>query len=270
VLALRVHGRRIRLMGASESTQVHFPDPSFLKLHFESVNNTLSKMHFILRERNSLALAAALLKTFWVKRIETVQHSERVASYAVLTGKRLGLPVRLLENLHLAALLHDIGKVGVPDTVLRKPGPLNADEWRLVKMHPGIGFELLRYLPDFREVAELVYSHHERHDGTGYPRGLADTEISIGGKILSVVDTYDAITSDRPYQAGRSCAMARAEISRMCGSQFDPIIVKCFLSIPEPDLEAIRLQKADVYLDVAASEPLRVPPKHFPAFALPA
>lgn len=188
-----------------------------------------------------------LLNALCEKRIETLQHSRRVASYALLLGKRLGLTQNPAdyEELRLGALMHDIGKAGVPENVIHKPGPLNAEEWRVMKMHPAIGYELLMPIPGMGGVAEIVYSHHEFFDGKGYPRGLSRDRIPLGARIFSVVDAFDAITSNRPYRPARPPSIARAEIGRMGGSQFDPLAVEHFLNIPDVELEAIGRLQAD-------------------------
>jgi len=188
-----------------------------------------------------------LLNSLFEKRIETLQHSRRVAAYALLLGRSLGLTPNLpeYEELGLGAMLHDIGKAGVPENVIHKSGPLNAGEWRIMKMHPAIGHELLRPIPGMGRVAEIVYSHHEFFDGAGYPLGLSRNGIPLGARIFSVVDAFDAITSDRPYRLARTPSAARAEIGRMSGSQFDPLVVEHFLNIPEAELEVIRRLQAD-------------------------
>ena len=179
-----------------------------------------------------------LARSMAEKRAETLEHSRRVASYAVATGRRFcGVN---LKELQLAAMLHDVGKVGVPENVVNKPGPLNGDEWRIMKLHPAIGRDLVKLIPCMDGVAEIVYSHHERFNGTGYPRGLAANDIPLCARIFSVVDTFDAMTSDRPYRPAQTPAAARAELERMSGEQFDPAVVEEFLKIPEAEIELIR------------------------------
>ncbi len=179
------------------------------------------------------------------KRYETLQHSRRVAAYSMLLGKAKRLSAAELEHLELGALLHDIGKIAIPHNVLMKPGPLNDEEWTVMKLHPRIGWELMSEFPELSAESEIVYAHHERFDGKGYPRGLKGDKIAIGARIFSIVDSFDAITSDRPYRSGQSIAVARAEIQKHAGSQFDPQLTSIFQRLAEPDLERIRVQYPD-------------------------
>ena len=179
------------------------------------------------------------------RRFETLQHSKRVAGFAERIGVVLGIPEERLGPLKLGALLHDIGKVAIPHNVLMKPGPLNEAEWTVMRLHPRIGWELMSDFPDLIEEAEIVYSHHERYDGFGYPRSLRAEEIPIGARVFGIADTLDAITSDRPYRKGRSFEEAVSEIQRHSTTQFDPEIVRAFLRVPLTELEAIRRQYPD-------------------------
>lgn len=179
------------------------------------------------------------------KRYETFQHSKRVAAFCRLFGERRGLSKDALDHLELGALLHDIGKIGIPRNVLLKPGPLNDEEWEIMRNHPNIGFRLLSQFPALTEEAEIVLSHHESFNGKGYPRGLAGEEIPLGARLFSIVDTFDAITSDRPYRKGAPSQTAFEEIERMSGTQFDPDLAQIFLQIPEPDLQAVRRRYPD-------------------------
>ena len=126
-----------------------------------------------------------------------------------------------------------------------KPDSLNEREWRIMKMHPEIGWRLLTRIAGVGQEAEIVYSHHESFSGEGYPRGLAQEEIPIGARVFSVADTLDAILSDRPYRMGRSLAVARDEISRLSSTQFDPEIVRCFERIPDERIESVRIRFQD-------------------------
>lgn len=172
--------------------------------------------------------------------METQWHSRRVSRYAARLAEELGLDEQQLHDVRMGALLHDIGKIGVRDSVLLKPGPLTPEEWEEMKEHPAIGYRLLRGIQYLEKAAEVVLQHQERWDGRGYPAGLRGEEIHIGARIFSVVDTLDAILSDRPYRAGRPYAVALAEIRRCAGTQFDPAIVEVFGSIPEAEWERIR------------------------------
>ncbi len=167
---------------------------------------------------------------------ETGDHSQRVVRYSLAVARRLGLAERELPDLGRGALLHDIGKIGVPDAILLKPGKLDEAEWREMKRHPQIGYDILRSIDFLARSAEMVLSHQERYDGCGYPRGLSREDIPIAARIFAVADTYDAMTSDRPYRKALLADAARAEIVRCAGSQFDPRCADAFLSMPQSDL----------------------------------
>jgi putative nucleotidyltransferase with HDIG domain len=152
-------------------------------------------------------------------------HSKQVANYAVALGRQLGLTPHELEVVQTAGLLHDMGKVSIPEAILHKPERLTPEEYDVVKEHTRVGERILAEVGPLSEVARMVGEHHERYDGTGYPRGKAGSEISLGGRIIAVADTLDSILSDRPYSKGRSLAAALAEIDRCAGAQFDPVVV---------------------------------------------
>ena len=156
----------------------------------------------------------------------TRTHSLRVARLAHAVGRRLGLEPSALEALTQAAILHDVGKLRVPDSILRKPGPLDAAEWAVVSQHPEWGVELLEHVLDHGHAVAAVLSHHERFDGRGYPEGLEGSHIPLMARIVGACDAYDAMTSARSYQRARTRAEALAELSRCSGSQFDPHVVE--------------------------------------------
>lgn len=164
---------------------------------------------------------------------ETAGHSQRVCAYSLQIARAMGWPETELRSLARGAHLHDIGKLGIPDGILLKPGPLTAEERRLMQRHAQIGFDIVKDIPFLADVAEMVLTHHERFDGGGYPRGLKGREILPTARIFAVADTLDAITSDRPYRRASSFESARETIRHLSGSQFDPEVVKVFLSIPE-------------------------------------
>ncbi len=171
---------------------------------------------------------------------ETSCHSKRVSEFAVLLGKELGLTGAELETLRKGALLHDVGKVGIPDAILTKPGELDESERQQMQKHPQIGYRILQAVESLRPAAEIVLAHHANFDGTGYPVRWKGERIPLGSRIFSVVDTFDAMTSDRPYRSRVSYDEACAEISRCSGTQFDPRIVESFLRIPPQRWEEIR------------------------------
>ena len=152
-------------------------------------------------------------------------HSRRVARYAVAVGRELGLDASELASLHTAGLFHDLGKVGIPEAILHKPGKLTFDEFTVVKGHTALGERILARVPQLREIARMVGEHHERYDGTGYPRGLSGKDISIGGRILVVVDSLETMLAERPYSPPRSFPEALAELDRCAGTHFDAEVV---------------------------------------------
>lgn len=164
---------------------------------------------------------------------ETGGHSQRVCRYSLEIARAMGWPDKQLKSLARAAYLHDIGKLGIPDGILLKPGPLTETERKFMHQHVQIGFEVVKDIPFLADAAEIILMHHERYDGGGYPRGLKGKEILLGAQIFAVADTLDAITSDRPYHRASSFESARETIRRGAGSQFDPQVVDAFLKIPE-------------------------------------
>ncbi len=173
---------------------------------------------------------------------ETQGHSRRVTEYTMLLAKEIGLAADELDDVRRGALLHDLGKIGVPDRILHKPGRLDADERKEMERHPSLGFEMLAGIPFLAKAAEVVLFHQEHFDGRGYPRGAAGEDIPLAARLFAIADTYDAITSDRPYRAARPYAAARAEIVKESGKQFDPKAVEAFLAIPKEWWLAIRDQ----------------------------
>jgi putative nucleotidyltransferase with HDIG domain len=175
-----------------------------------------------------------------LKDAETEGHSKRVTAFTIAIAKRMGLPREQIAMIARGAFLHDIGKMAIPDKILLKPGPLDPDEITEMREHCYRGFQMLKKIPFLAEAAEIVYSHQEFYDGSGYPRGLKGEEIPLGARIFAVADTLDAITSDRPYRRKRSIAEARTEIELWSERQFDPEVVKTFLSMPEKIWDDLR------------------------------
>jgi len=164
---------------------------------------------------------------------QTGGHSRRVCRYSLEIARAMGWPDKQLKSLARGAYLHDIGKLGIPDGILLKPGPLSEDERTLMQQHVRIGFDVVKDIPFLADAAEIVLMHHERYDGGGYLRGLKGEEILPGARIFAVADTLDAITSDRPYRRASSFESALDTIRRLSGSQFDPKVVNVFLNIHE-------------------------------------
>ena len=160
---------------------------------------------------------------------ETGLHSKRVATHTLLLATHHYTDTNDLREVYWGSLLHDIGKIGVPDAILLKPDRLNDEEWRVMREHPHNGYRILQNLPMLAMAANIVRCHEERYDGSGYPAGLKSEEIPLAARLFAVVDTLDAMTFDRPYRRGVGFDAARAEIMRMSGSQFDPLAVETFL-----------------------------------------
>ena len=167
---------------------------------------------------------------------ETGDHTQRVVRYTLAIARRLGIPERDLPDIGRGALMHDIGKIGVPDAILLKPGKLTPEEWQEMRKHPQVGFNILRSIDFLQVPGEIVLCHQERFDGRGYPRGLHGDALPIGARIFSIADTFDAMTTDRPYRRGGSVEQARAEIARFAGTQFDPRCAEAFLSMTEKEI----------------------------------
>ena len=182
----------------------------------------------------------ALVSALDAREHETSDHSIRVVEYTTAIANRMTIKGPELDEIGRGALLHDIGKIGVPDAVLLKPGKLTPEEWVEMRKHPDIGFNMIAPIPFLTVPSSIVLSHQERWDGQGYPRRLKGEEIHIGARIFAVADTLDAMTSDRPYRKGTTFANAIAEIDRCSGTQFDPQVVQAFLSIGEAGLITIK------------------------------
>ncbi|TAK42444.1 MAG: HD domain-containing protein [Betaproteobacteria bacterium] len=172
------------------------------------------------------ALAAALD----LREQETGLHSKRVACHTLVLAKRFTRDREALRQIYWGALLHDIGKIGVPDAILLKPGPLTRAEEQVMRTHPEKGHAILTGVPVLQDAAQIVLSHEERFDGSGYPRGLAGGAIPFGARLFSVIDTLDAMTSDRPYRRALEFDAAKAEILRFAGTQFDPAAAEAFVA----------------------------------------
>ncbi|HEY4960144.1 MAG TPA: HD domain-containing phosphohydrolase [Candidatus Limnocylindrales bacterium] len=175
-----------------------------------------------------------------LKDAETEGHSKRVTAFTMAIARAMELPHDRVRVIARGAFLHDVGKMAVPDAILRKPGRLTPEEQMLMREHALLGYQMLRKIPFLQEAAHIVWSHQERYDGSGYPRGLKGNQIPLGARIFAVADTFDAITSDRPYRAAQSISAARREIQKYAGLQFDPAVVETFISISEELWQKLR------------------------------
>lgn len=189
--------------------------------------SSLSRMHGMLAETGQFneQMAAALIEAVEAKDPYTRGHSERVHHIAMEIGRAMQLSERELDNLYWGSLLHDVGKIGIPDAVLCKPGRLSADEFTFIMVHPERSYEILRHIDRLKDAVPGARHHQEKFDGTGYPHGLKGHDIPQAARIIAVADTYDSITSSRAYRAGRSHEVALAEIARCSGTQLDPAII---------------------------------------------
>jgi putative nucleotidyltransferase with HDIG domain len=186
--------------------------------------------------RSTLKALTAALET---RDSETHGHSERVVTYSLRLGREYGLSSEQMKSLEFGSLLHDIGKIGVPDSILRKPAKLTEEEWVRMREHPLHGQQILRGIEFLQGAARVVAQHHEKWDGTGYPLGLNSEEIDINARIFAVADAFDAITSDRVYRRGKSYEAAAQELDDWAGRQFDPKVVEAFHRVPKEDWEEL-------------------------------
>lgn len=230
------------LRRAAERSRLERENARLLR-ELEASNQSLETMNRELDSvvvRRTTNLLDGLVSALDLRDTETRWHSRRVASYARRLATELGLRDQALVDVEYGALLHDVGKIGIPDSILQKPGPLSDAEWAVMRTHPRLGYELLRNI-DFLDHAALVpYHHHERFDGSGYPQRLAGTQIAIGARIFSVVDALDVITTNRPYRRARTFDVARVEIERCTGTQFDPEVVSAYRRISDDEWRTIQ------------------------------
>jgi putative nucleotidyltransferase with HDIG domain len=182
----------------------------------------------------------ALTSALEARDSETHGHSERVVSFSLRLGREYGLDRSQMKALEFGSLLHDIGKIGVPDAILRKPAKLTEEEWVKMREHPLHGQQILRGIEFLEGAARVVAQHHEKWDGSGYPLGLSREDIDVNARIFAVADAFDAITSDRVYRAGKSYDAAVAELNEWAGRQFDSKVVRAFLRVPLSDWEELR------------------------------
>ena len=194
------------------------------------------------KEKAWEAALQALVDSLDAREQETERHSLRVMRFTEMVARSFGVSADEIPDIARGALLHDIGKIGIPDGILLKPGGLSETEWVVMKQHAEIGWQILKGIDYLRPAAEIVHTHQERWDGAGYPQGLKGDQIPLGARLFAVVDAFDAIVSDRPYRRGRSVEAAREEIKRCAGTQFDPQAVDAFLRIPAEEWTRVRAE----------------------------
>lgn len=232
-----------------------------LKERTEHLHNALEEVEE--SQRRTLETLVAALDA---REHETHLHSLRVESFTLLLAEKCGYSSALMRELRQGALLHDIGKIAVPDSILLKPGGLTPEEFHVMQQHTVFGHEILTRIPHLQRAAMVALCHHERADGGGYPQGLAGDSIPLEARIFAVADTLDVITAGRPYRAPRSVAEARVEILQNAGTQFDPDVVDVFLGIGDEVWRALREQVAQRY--ESSTQPLfrasPVLPRSFP------
>ena len=202
------------------------------------------------RERSYVEAVGAVVAAIDARDHETTGHSFRVAHYALALARALEMERDQIRAVEWGALLHDVGKIAIPDAILRKTGRLTEEEWHVMRQHPSWGYEMLADVQFLEPALEVVYSHHERWDGGGYPRGLRGEAIPLAARIFAVVDTYDSITSDRPYRRAKSHAEAVTELCRVAGTQHDPRVIEAFLRISEVELRRLRERSGRLDLKV--------------------
>ena len=200
--------------------------------------------------RTTLKALTAALET---RDLETHGHSERVVNFSLRLGRELALDEGQMRSLEFGSLLHDIGKIGVPDAILRKPAKLSEEEWVRMREHPLHGQKILRGIEFLEGAARVVGQHHERWDGSGYPLGLRGETIDLNARIFAVADAFDAITSDRVYRAGRSYDEALAELDAHAGRQFDPRVVEAFRRVPREEWDEIRRRSLEARERIATT-----------------
>ncbi|MBE3092884.1 MAG: diguanylate cyclase [Chloroflexi bacterium] len=197
----------------------------------KEAENTMNEYKLSENESARSSIILSLKKALEERDYETEEHSKRMEDLSLLLGKKVNLKGNELNELRLLAVLHDIGKISIPDSIIFKPGKLTSKEWEIIKKHPVIGYRVARSSPDLIQIAKGILYHHERWDGKGYPEGLKGNKIPLISRIVAIVDAYDAMTNDRPYRKAMSKKKALGEIERESGAQFDPSLAKIFTKI---------------------------------------
>jgi len=225
-----LENRRLKMENREYQTNLE----SLVKARTEQLQATVREL-----ERSYDITLEALGDALDLKDAETKGHSRRVTAFTIAIANAMGLPQEEIPMIARGAFLHDIGKMAIPDAILRKEGKLTPEEMATMREHCHKGYQIVRKIPFLADACDIIYSHQERFDGTGYPRGLKGKEIPLGARIFSIADTLDAIMSDRPYRQKQSFQAAREEIKRWSGRQFDPEVVNIFLEMPEEIWEDI-------------------------------
>ena len=226
-----LENRRLKVENRTYQTNLE----SLVKARTDQLQTAIQNL-----ERSYDITLEALGDALDLKDAETEGHSKRVTAFTIAIAKNMGLPREQIAVIARGAFLHDFGKMAIPDAILRKPGKLTKEEMDIMQEHAYLGYQMLKKIPFLAEASEIVYTHQERFDGTGYPRGLKGEQIPLGSRIFSVADTLDAITSDRPYRPAQSLNAAREEIKKWSGRQFDPEVVRVFLEMPDSIWEGLR------------------------------
>ncbi|MBN2344232.1 MAG: HD domain-containing protein [Deltaproteobacteria bacterium] len=232
---------------ACDSFSLQYENANLSKLLSNQANELRSlvgKLETTVQGRTA-SLLTGLNAALDLRDTETQGHSRRVALYARRLAEELGVSESEAVDIERGALLHDIGKIGVSDTILLKPAKLNEEEWVEMKKHAEHGYKILENIPFLGNARQVVRQHHERFDGKGYPQGLAGKEIILGARIFAVIDTYDAMTSDRPYRKGLPHEVAIDEIRKCSGTQFDPELASVWCRIPKEELLILRQRAED-------------------------
>jgi HD-GYP domain-containing protein (c-di-GMP phosphodiesterase class II) len=197
------------------------------------------------------ALVCSFNQLLDLRDLNTGVHSTRLAEWGLRVARDLGVPESKMPDIEMGALLHDIGKIGVPDGILNKPGRLTPEEYEIVKRHPEFGWTVIRNLPGLEQTSLYVLHHHENYDGNGYPAKLKSSEIPIGARIVSVIDAFDAMVSSRPYRTGMPLEEAIRRLLEASGTQFDPAVIRSFVPIARSEmpsvLEAVGVSESNVF-----------------------
>jgi len=205
--------------------------PYLASLRCKELEDSLLTMHS--------SLICAFNQLLDMKDLNTGFHSTRLAEWSVRVAKDLGMDDKVLKDVDVAALLHDIGKMGVRDSILRKPDKLTKEEYEVMKKHPEYSWAIVRLFPDFDRASMFVLHHHESYDGKGYPGHLKATEIPIGARLVAVIDSFDAMVSSRPYREGLPLEEALRRLISASGTQFDPLVVQSFIRIAQAEFPAV-------------------------------